>query len=64
MKNIIIAIGLIGCLFGQVQQVEILSEGIKLNSYFYEAPGKGLKPTIIWMHRAFSVRVNWTSTLE
>lgn len=36
--------------FGQIQQVDIISEGVQVNAYFYKAKGEDLKPTVIWMH--------------
>ncbi len=53
MKKSIFTIGL--CLFtiycfSQVQKVPIVSEGVGLNAYLYQADGSGLKPTIIWCH--------------
>ena len=53
MKKYVLIISFLSLLtfsFGQIQQVEILSEDVALNAYFYEAPGKNLKPTLIWMH--------------
>lgn len=34
----------------QVQQVDLVSEGVKLNAYLYEGAGKYNKPTVIWLH--------------
>ncbi|MCB0727678.1 MAG: acetylxylan esterase [Ignavibacteriae bacterium] len=31
-------------------KINIISENVKLNSYFYEGEGKGNKPTLIWLH--------------
>jgi pimeloyl-ACP methyl ester carboxylesterase len=36
--------------YGQIIETTILSEGAKLNAYYYKAPGDNLKPTVIWMH--------------
>ena len=48
--SVIIALILWSLTFGQIQQVEVTSEGVQLNAYYYEAEGIGLKPTLIWMH--------------
>lgn len=34
----------------QIQKIEVLSEGIELNTYIYQAEGEDLKPTLIWCH--------------
>jgi len=36
--------------FGQIDKIEISSEGVILNAFLYHAPGGETKPTIIWMH--------------
>jgi uncharacterized protein len=36
--------------FGQTQKVDILSEDVELNAYFYHPHGDDLKPTLIWLH--------------
>lgn len=36
--------------YSQVQQVDILSDGIPLAAFFYETEGDELKPTMIWCH--------------
>lgn len=46
----IFAFVLLSLSFGQIQKVDVISDGIQLDAYFYEAEGKGLKPTLIWMH--------------
>ena len=50
MKLLIVLIFFCSSVFGQVQDIEIQSEGVDLDAYFYEASGNELKPTIIWMH--------------
>ena len=57
MKNTIhqiIATCLLLCFFltvkGQVEKLEFISEGKKLNTYFYEATGTESKPTLLWLH--------------
>jgi len=53
MKSLLVIIGLycfLGSSFGQIEKIEISSEGEILNAFFYNAPGREIKPTIIWMH--------------
>jgi pimeloyl-ACP methyl ester carboxylesterase len=53
MKSLLVIFGLscfLGSSFGQIEKIEITSEGEILNAFFYNAPGSETKPTIIWMH--------------
>lgn len=53
MKSLLVIFCLYFCLessFGQIDKIEISSEGVILNAFLYHAPGGETKPTIIWMH--------------
>jgi dipeptidyl aminopeptidase/acylaminoacyl peptidase len=53
MKNLItllIILSISSYVKGQADKIEFISEGIKLNTYFYEGVGAESMPTLIWLH--------------
>jgi pimeloyl-ACP methyl ester carboxylesterase len=52
MKNLItllIILSISSYVRGQADKIEFISEGIKLNTYFYEGVGSESMPTLIWL---------------
>ncbi|MCC5928979.1 MAG: hypothetical protein JJU28_07015, partial [Cyclobacteriaceae bacterium] len=52
MKNLItllIILSISSYVRGQADKIEFISEGIKLNTYFYEGVGAESMPTLIWL---------------
>lgn len=53
MKNLITLIIILSTSLyvnGQADEIEFISEGKKLNTYFYKGAGTETKPTLLWLH--------------
>jgi dipeptidyl aminopeptidase/acylaminoacyl peptidase len=46
---------------GQADEIEFISEGKKLNTYFYKGVGTESKPTLLWLHGNPGSKENGTS---